>query len=108
IDTLVFVPDGILRTIPFAALHDGDDFLVRRFATAVTPGLSLVAPEPLNREGIHLLAAGVSQPVQGHAALPTVATELSEVHTLFGGEVLLDEAFRADRFEHELGAVQPN
>ena len=28
IDTLVFVPDGALRTIPMAALHDGKQFLV--------------------------------------------------------------------------------
>jgi tetratricopeptide (TPR) repeat protein len=28
IDTLVFVPDGPLRTIPMAALHDGQQFLV--------------------------------------------------------------------------------
>jgi len=27
-DTLVFVPDGALRTIPMAALHDGQQFLV--------------------------------------------------------------------------------
>ena len=28
IDTLVFVPDGPLRTIPMAALHDGQQFLI--------------------------------------------------------------------------------
>ena len=29
-DTLVFVPDGPLRTIPMAALHDGKQFLIRQ------------------------------------------------------------------------------
>ncbi|HKN88297.1 MAG TPA: tetratricopeptide repeat protein, partial [Nitrospiraceae bacterium] len=38
IDTLVFVPDGPLRTIPMAALHDGSQFLISRFAVASTPG----------------------------------------------------------------------
>jgi len=28
IDTLVFVPDGALRTVPMAALHDGKKFLI--------------------------------------------------------------------------------
>ena len=28
VGTLVVVPDGVLRTIPFAALHDGEHFLV--------------------------------------------------------------------------------
>ncbi|MEZ4279732.1 MAG: CHAT domain-containing protein [Myxococcota bacterium] len=35
--TLVFVPDGALRTIPMAALHDGERFLIERFATVATP-----------------------------------------------------------------------
>ena len=34
VDTLVFVPDGMLRTIPFSALHDGEGYLVQRFAVA--------------------------------------------------------------------------
>jgi tetratricopeptide (TPR) repeat protein len=37
IDTLVFIPDGPLRTIPMAALHDGRQFLVEKFAVATTP-----------------------------------------------------------------------
>ena len=46
IDTLVVVPDGALRTIPFAALHDGEHFLIQNYALAVTPGLSLVEAAP--------------------------------------------------------------
>ena len=41
IDTLVFVPDGALRTIPFASLHDGERFLIQDLAVATAPGLSL-------------------------------------------------------------------
>ncbi|MGH8584555.1 MAG: CHAT domain-containing protein, partial [Gammaproteobacteria bacterium] len=40
IDTLVFVPDGPLRTIPMAALHDGKQFLISKYAVATTPGLT--------------------------------------------------------------------
>ena len=47
VDTLVFVPGGALRTIPLAALHDGEAFVVERFAVAVTPSLNLLAPKPL-------------------------------------------------------------
>lgn len=32
IDTLVFVPDGPLRTIPMSALHDGKGFLIQTYA----------------------------------------------------------------------------
>ena len=38
LDTLVVVPDGPLRTIPFAALHDGKQFLIAKYAVAMTRG----------------------------------------------------------------------
>jgi tetratricopeptide (TPR) repeat protein len=50
VNTLVFVPDGALRTIPMAALHDGQQFLIQRYAVASTPGLTLTDPRPLNRQ----------------------------------------------------------
>jgi tetratricopeptide (TPR) repeat protein len=40
IDTIVFVPDGSLRTIPMSALHDGKRFLVEKYAVAITRGSS--------------------------------------------------------------------
>ena len=50
INTLVFVPDGPLRTVPMAALHDGQQFLISKYAMATTPGLDLTDPRPLNGE----------------------------------------------------------
>ena len=50
VDTLVVVPDGVLRTIPFAALHDGKGFLIERYALATAPGLRLVASRPVTPE----------------------------------------------------------
>jgi hypothetical protein len=41
------IPDPALRTIPMAALYDGERFLVEHYAPAVVPGLSLVDPKPL-------------------------------------------------------------
>ena len=35
--TLIIVPDGPLRTIPFAVLHDGSRFLVERYALGSRP-----------------------------------------------------------------------
>ncbi|MBE0617720.1 MAG: tetratricopeptide repeat protein, partial [Proteobacteria bacterium] len=59
-DTLVFVPDGALRTVPMAALHDGRGFLVERYAIAVTPSLSLTDPHPLQREHARVLSLGLT------------------------------------------------
>ncbi len=102
IDALVFVPDGPLRAVPMAALHDGERFLVERFAIALTPGLRLTRPAPLDPTRARIFAGGVSEAVQGHAPLPFVAEELREVAAAFEGEVALDAEFRRDRIEHAL------
>jgi CHAT domain-containing protein/Tfp pilus assembly protein PilF len=93
IQTLVFVPDGALRTVPMAALHDGERFLIEQFAVSVSPGLTLMEPKPISRKGTLLLEAGLSQAVQGYAPLPNVPAELEGVHKLFGGSMLLDQEF---------------
>ncbi len=102
VDTLVFVPDGLLRTIPLAALHDGRRFLVERFALATSPGLSLTDPRPIDRRRPKLLLAGLSQPREGFAALPAVRRELEEIGQTFGGRVLLDDDFRAEELTQRL------
>jgi CHAT domain-containing protein len=89
----VFVPGGPLRTIPVAALHDGTQFLINRFALATTPGLSLTDPRPLKRENINILAAGLTEASQGFPPLPFVAKELKAVQGLFGGKIMLNQDF---------------
>lgn len=105
IGTLVIVPDGVLRTVPFAALHDGARFLVERYAVATVPGLRLVDPQPLASGKPRTLALGLSQSRQGFAALPNVASELEGIRRLQGGTSLLDGAFLRSRFARELRDV---
>jgi CHAT domain-containing protein len=62
IDTLVFVPDGVLRSLPIAALSDGKHYLIEEFAIATVPGLTLFDPKPLANKNMHALLAGLSQP----------------------------------------------
>lgn len=62
IQTLVMVPDGVLRLIPPAALHDGEHYLIETYALAVSPGLTLFEPAPLQHRGINALLAGMSEP----------------------------------------------
>jgi len=106
IDTLVFVPDGALRTIPMAALHDGEQFLIAKYAIGITPSLSLSDPRPIKREGMRVLAVGVTEAVQGFPALPNVAAELQELQTLLGSENLVNREFLAANFETKLKEQQ--
>lgn len=91
------MPDGALLMIPVASLHDGEPFLVEKFARATAPGFDLVDPAPVDREAPQALLAGISKSVGGEAPLPNVVEELRVVDALLGAEVMLNEAFlRAD------------
>ncbi len=105
VGTLVIVPDGVLRTVPFAALHDGARFLIERYALATVPGLRLVDPQPLAPGTPRMLAMGLSQSRQGFPALPDVALELADVHRLEGGTILLNSAFLRSRFARDMRSV---
>ncbi|MBI5257567.1 MAG: CHAT domain-containing protein [Burkholderiales bacterium] len=74
IGTLVVVPDGVLRLVPLAALHDGRDYLVRRLALPTVPGLSLLAARsatPSAGPARRPLLAAMSEPGPVLDKLPT-------------------------------------
>ncbi|MEO8326599.1 MAG: CHAT domain-containing protein, partial [Nitrospirota bacterium] len=102
IQTLVFVPDGPLRTIPMGPLHDGKQFLIQKYAVAMTPGLTLTDAHPLDREHVNLLSIGLSEGVQGFSPLPNAKKEMKEIHDLFGGKTLLNEEFSISNLEQDL------
>ena len=100
------MPDGALRTIPMAALHDGKQFLIAKYAVGITPSLSLSDPRPIKRENMKVLAVGVTEAVQGFPALPNVAAELEAMQTLLGSENLVDRQFLASNLEKKLKEEQ--
>lgn len=102
IDTLVIVPDGPLRTIPLAALHDGQSFLIGRYAIATTPGLTLTDLRPIQRQKITPLLNGLTEAVQGFPPLEYVRRELTTIHAVYGGKVLENEDFRLLGVQQEL------
>lgn len=107
VETLVFVPGGSLRTVPLGALHDGEHFLIERYAVAITPSLDLLAPKSLDPSSANLLLAGVSESVQGYPALPSVESELQAIEDLYGGEVLLNASFDTASLEAALRNGRP-
>ncbi len=105
VETLVVVPLGALRTVPFAALYDGERFLVERYVLATSLGLQLTAAaeraDSLRRSA---LLGGVSEGVQGFDGLPAVVTELRSIEDTTGGDVLLDREFSLDRVSAAMAA----
>ncbi|EKF06135.1 CHAT domain-containing protein [Tolypothrix sp. LEGE 11397] len=106
IDTLVFIQDGVLRNVPMAALHDGKQFLIQRYAIATIPSLTLTKAEPMNRRNLRVLALGLSQEAevngQRFKALSNVVEEVEEIRKKISGKQLLDPKFTYDNLEEEL------
>ncbi len=68
--TLFFVPDGVLRTIPLAALWSGEEYLMESYEIASAPGLTLLNAEPLAKSKRRTLVAGLSLPGEAISKLP--------------------------------------
>ena len=103
IETLVFVLDAPLLNLPLAILHDGEKFLVEKYAIAQTPGLQLLDAKPLARGQLTALKAGLSEAKDitignppktlQFQALDNVKLELKGIQSEISGELILDEEF---------------
>lgn len=102
VDTLVLIPDQPLRGIPLGALHDGREFLVARYAIAIAPSLTLIEPRPLAQASAAVFAGGLTEAVQGFAALPYIDIELDQLKTQGVGAMLRDRTFTTQNLEREL------
>jgi len=103
IETLIFVPDGKLRTIPIAVLYDGNQYLIEKYAIATLPGLTLRLPKNTNNIEPKILLAGYSKAFGNFEALPKAKEELNSIEKLFKqSEKLLDSDFDKEKFKNKL------
>jgi CHAT domain-containing protein/tetratricopeptide (TPR) repeat protein len=102
IKTLVFVMDGVLRRVPLAALHDGQQYLVEKYNIALTPGLQLLTPRSTTKTSLKTLVGGLVASRQGFPALPAVKQEIQSISTILPSEVLLDDNFTRDRLQQNI------
>lgn len=70
IDTVIFVPDGVLRLVPVGALHDGSRFAVQKYAIATVPGLSLIDAQRGPQREQQVLLAGLAEPGPAVGKIP--------------------------------------
>ena len=108
VKTLVFVLNGSLRNIPMALLYDRQEqkYLIEKdYNVALSSGLQLTAPKPLQREPIKVLAAGVTRdfPAYRFPAIPKVEDELKTIKQIFDrSEILLNQDFTQDSLQQKL------
>lgn len=103
--TLVFVLDGVLRNVPMAALYDGQQYLIERYSIALTPGLRLLNPQPIQPRKLGVLAAGLTEERHGFSALSNVNSELKGIQTELNSRILLNQAFTSSALENQLQAL---
>ncbi|MFM2311219.1 MAG: hypothetical protein RLZZ04_495 [Cyanobacteriota bacterium] len=96
IKTLVFVADGILRNLPPATLHDGQQYLIEKYSVAIAPSLQLTELQATEQDRKSILLAGLSEPRQGFSPLPGVKQEIEQIEQieqLVASNVLLNDSF---------------
>jgi CHAT domain-containing protein len=99
IDILVFSMDSGLRLLPLAALYDGQQFLIEKYAVALVPSFGLTDTRYVNLNNSQILAMGASEfPEQ--TPLPTMPIELRNIISQpRQGEMFLNEQFTVDNFK---------
>ncbi|MEO0409712.1 MAG: CHAT domain-containing protein, partial [Cyanobacteria bacterium P01_A01_bin.135] len=108
VKTLVFIQDGIFRSIPMGALYDRESkrYLIQDYAIATTPSLSLT-PSPTRRRRLRALALGLSEQAtvedEDFRALEGVSVELNQIEEqLPGSKRLLNADFTFNRLRQAL------
>ncbi|MDJ0690300.1 MAG: CHAT domain-containing protein [Xenococcaceae cyanobacterium MO_188.B32] len=102
VDTLVFFLDTPLRNIPMAVLYDGKNYLIEKYAVAITSGLELLEPKTLQREQLNAMLAGLTESRQNYPPLKNVDLQLNQISGEIPSQILLDDKFTVSNFQNQL------
>ncbi|HEY9609765.1 MAG TPA: CHAT domain-containing protein, partial [Allocoleopsis sp.] len=106
IKNLVFIMDTGLRSLPLAALHDGNNFIIAKYSVGLMPSLSLTDTRYANVKKERVLGMGATK-FSEQNPLPAVSAELSLItQQLWTGSSFLNEAFTLENLQQSL-ARQP-
>lgn len=109
IDTVVLVPEGLFGKLPIDALWTGDNYLITKYRSVMTPSLELL---PTNYSDSfssdNLLLGGLSEARQGFAALPGVTTEINQIAEVTHSESLLNQQFTRTQLQSTLETTEAN
>ena len=102
--TVMLSLDGTLRYLPFAALHDGQRYMVERWNLPIYTSVTKNRLRDEVTPSWQAAGLGVTRALGEFAALPAVKAEMSSIIKAAGGgvlpgEVYLDSAFTALRLQ---------
>ncbi|AFZ34754.1 filamentous hemagglutinin outer membrane protein [Stanieria cyanosphaera PCC 7437] len=107
VDVLVFSMDSGLRLIPIAALYDGKQFLIEKYAVALVPSFGLTDTRYVDVSQSPILAMGASK-FKDQFPLPTMPIELQNViSNPRQGELFLNEQFTVNNFKTQNLRARP-
>ncbi|MEM7758261.1 MAG: CHAT domain-containing protein, partial [Cyanobacteria bacterium P01_A01_bin.40] len=101
IKNLVFVNDGILRNVPMAALHDGENFLVEDYAITNSLGLNIRAKDS-NPQIEKVTAFGLTIGINQFPPLPYVEQEINQLAEIVEEEQFLNDEFTKSNFKKQI------
>ena len=106
IKTLAFVLDGSLRNLPMSVLYDGKQYLMEKYNLAITPGLQLLDPRPLQRQQLEVFVGGLSKETQDFNALPNVEREIQQIAAVVSTQTpLLNETFISESIQKQISKI---
>ena len=98
--------DGVLRYIPFAALYDGNQYMIDKYQFVVFTEAVKSKLDDVNNEEWNIAGLGTSKSISGFEALPSVVYELDNIvkenendpNGILDGIICLDEKFTFNSF----------
>ncbi|HLO51479.1 MAG TPA: CHAT domain-containing protein [Kamptonema sp.] len=100
---LLFSLDPGLRSIPIAALMDGERFLIDKYSFSLIPSFSLTDTNYSSLADAQLLAMGASE-FKEYKSLPAVPAELHNLTTEWGGSPFLNSTFTLENLNLQRNA----
>ena len=99
-DTISFVVDRGLRGMPFAALHDGQQFLVEKYSLSLMPSMNLTDTRYVDLRNSQVLAMGASQFSELNP-LPAVPAEIAAISREWQAVSFLNEGFTLENLKRQ-------
>ncbi|AFY58601.1 filamentous hemagglutinin family N-terminal domain protein [Rivularia sp. PCC 7116] len=100
IQNLSFIVDVGLRSIPLAALNDGNSFLIEKYSMGLMPSLSLANTNYADIKQAEVLAMGASEFTEQNP-LPAVPLEINTISKQWKGRAFLNNSFTLENLKSQ-------